>query len=52
MNKLPAQQRETPRWVKVVAAAFIVVLGLFAVLHVTGNTLGRSLHGPVQQGRQ
>jgi hypothetical protein len=50
MSKQRVPETETPRWVKFFGAAFILVLVLFAVLHLTGNTLGSSLHGAPQHG--
>jgi len=45
----PAHEREsppgTPRWVKLLGIAFVVLALLFAGLHLTGNGGGPGLHG-------
>lgn len=42
----------TPRWVKLFGIIFVILLLLFVILHLTGNSLG-GLHGyglPVADG--
>ena len=48
----PGSPPSTPRWVKVFAAIFIVLVLLVIILHLTGNSLG-GLHGatlPIELG--
>lgn len=44
------KRNEMPVWVKLFAAGFVALLVLFGVLHLTGSTLGGSLHGAARHG--
>ena len=40
----------TPRWVKVSAIIVIVLVLLFVILHLTGNSLGGPMGGHIPSG--
>jgi hypothetical protein len=43
----PGSPPSTPRWVKVFGIIFIILVLVFAILHLTGNGLGH-LHGALR----
>jgi hypothetical protein len=57
-TKIPDQEsyNKTPRWVKVFGIIGIILVLLFVILHLTGNSFGPGLHQPPssvnEQGEQ